>query len=120
MKRVLIAAFAVVSILCLSNSASAQHHRRGCRPVSGFLYSTPYYSYRSVGPGTHISRYAVPGHGVPGRVPGTTFQSYRYRVPTVHPYGFHSTNPYLHRGAYPYSLYRYGYGLTGPSLSIRF
>ena len=117
MNRILLAALAVGAVFLFTDSASAQY-RRGCA-VRGVAYTTPYYTYRSYGPGTHISRYAPQAQVV--RRNHKVTRSTHYRLPSTYSRSIYHTHPHLHRVPYghPYN-YPYNYGRGGLSFSIGF
>lgn len=125
MNRILLGLGVTVMSLAFTAESSAQYGRSCVRPTTVRAYSTPYYGRHSIGPGTHISRYAAPAYSQ-HHVPRSTIHSTRIYYPQssyrVSPSAFH--NPYVspgryggYRGYYPYSG---GYGHSGVSLRIGF
>lgn len=121
MNRILLGLGVTVLSLAFTSESNAQRGRNCFGPTTVRAYSTPYYGRHSVGPGTHVSRYAAPAYSN-YHVPRSTIQSTRIYYPQstyrVAPSSFQ--NPYISPGRYggyhPYG----GYGNSGLSLRIGF
>ena len=112
MNRILLSLMVVVVFFAVSETLSAQSIRRITRPSNRSLtYSN--FSYRSVGPGTHISRYAVPSQIT--RRNHTVSRSTHYRLPNTHSHRIYHSHPYLHSHGYLRSPY-----LTSPGWNYQF